>query len=107
MKVIMTVAMVLLMLLPVAAEDPKPNKPKFDPVAQAHALREAKIMASRGRCAHYLGCAPGARFSGVGMSTNPNPRTCEPWRYGSSARKLIADAIVYRNGRYYRSRHWR
>jgi hypothetical protein len=75
--------------------------------AQAWAQREAEIMASRGRCGHFLGCAPGSRFSGVGMSSSPQPSTCVPWRYGSSARILIADAIVYRNGRYYRSRHWR
>ena len=76
--------------------------------AQAHAQREAEMMARTGRVRHYLGVAPGCRFSGVGFSSHSrNPPTCVPWRYGSSARILVADAIVCNGRGCYRSRHWR
>jgi hypothetical protein len=74
--------------------------------AQAHAKREANLMARRGRMGHFLGCAPGARFCGVGYGTTPNCRTCQPSR--RSRMTLIADAVTRgRDGYYYRSRHWR
>lgn len=76
--------------------------------AQKHAEREARLMADRCVCAHLLGVAPHARFSGVGRSPDPQPETCLPWEHGSGARQLIADATVMGNdGFYYRSRHWK
>lgn len=74
---------------------------------QRHAEREAELMAKRKVCEHLLGPASGCRFSGVGRSRNPKPKTCLPWEHGSPARKVVADAIVYRDGFYYRSTHWR
>ena len=75
--------------------------------SQAHAQREARMMADAKVCEHLLGCAPDASFSGVGRSMNPYPKTCLPWEHGSDARKMIADAIVHRDGWYYRSTHWK
>lgn len=76
--------------------------------AQTHAEREAEMMAERGVCAHLLGVAPAAKFSGVGRSTHPRPKTCLPWEHGSGARHEIADAIVRgSDGFFYRSRHWK
>lgn len=72
--------------------------------AQAHAQREANLMARLGRMGHLLGVAPGARFSGVGYGPTPNCNTCTPRRRMT----LVADAVARgRNGYYYRSRHWR
>lgn len=72
--------------------------------AQLHAKREANLMASRLRIGHFLGCAPGARFCGVGMGPNRNCSTCTP-RFKMA---LIADeATQGRNGYWYRSRHWK
>jgi hypothetical protein len=77
-------------------------------LAQTHAEREAKMMADRRICSHLLGVAPTARFSGVGRSTHPQPKTCLPWEHGSGARQVIADATVRgSDGFYYRSRHWK
>lgn len=75
--------------------------------AQAHALREAKLMAKARKVGHFLGCAKGCKFSGVGRSRYPFPKTCLPWEYGVKTNKIVADAIVYRDGWYYRSTHWR
>lgn len=75
--------------------------------AQQHAEKEARLMAQRGVCEHLLGCAKGATFSGVGRSRSKKPSTCVPWEHNSKARTLIADAIVHRDGWYYRSRHWK
>jgi len=63
-------------------------------------------MAEKNVCEHILGCAPNAKFSGVGRSKNPYPKTCLPWEHGSNATKIIADAIVHKDGWYYRSTHW-
>lgn len=72
--------------------------------AQAHAQREANLMARTGRMGHLLGVAPGARFSGVGYGPTRNCNTCTP----RSRMTLVADAVARgRNGYYYRSRHWR
>ena len=75
--------------------------------AKAHAKREATLMADRKVCEHILGPAKGARFSGVGTGNKPHPSTCVPWENGSSAKILIADEEVERDGIYYRSRHWK
>jgi hypothetical protein len=74
-------------------------------VDQQWAQREANLQAARGRMGHLMGCSPNARFSGVGMSSNPNRvPTCTP----RSRMTLIGDATARgRNGMYYRSRHWR
>ena len=74
---------------------------------QGHAMREARMMAEAGKCEHLLGCAPTAKFSGVGRSKHPYPKTCLPWEHNNKARRVIADAIVHRDGWYYRSTHWR
>ena len=79
----------------------------FDLVAQRHAEREASLMAERRVCEHLLGVAPNAKFSGVGISTNPQPKVCFPWEHGSNAKTLIADAIVERDGMFFRSCHWK
>lgn len=81
------------------------NQPGGVSVDQAWAQREANLQASRGRMGHLMGCSPNARFSGVGMSSNPNNvPTCTPRRRMT----LIGDATARgRNGMYYRSRHWR
>jgi len=80
-----------------------PTGTSIEPAAQAHAEREARLMADRGVVAHILGPADGAAFSGVGASTRKEPSTCLPW-----ARTVIADAIVKgKDGRNYRSRHWK
>lgn len=85
-----------------------PTATDIDPVAQAHAEREARLMADRGIVAHILGPADGAAFSGVGASNLSEPTTCLPWNFGNSARTVIADAIVKgKDGRNYRSRHWK
>lgn len=74
---------------------------------QAHAKREARLMADSNRVAHFLGCARGCLFSGVGRSRDPYPKTCLPWEHGVKATRIVADAIVHRDGWYYRSTHWR
>lgn len=74
---------------------------------QLHAQREARMMADRQQVGHFLGCCKGAKFSGVGKSRDPYPKTCYPWEHNSSARKIIADAIIHRDGWYYRSTHWK
>ena len=79
----------------------------IDDAAQKHAKREANLMAEHKVCEHLLGCAKGATFSGVGRSRNPKPSTCVPWEHGSRANRIIADAIVEKDGWYYRSRHWK
>ena len=85
-----------------------PTATNIDPVAQAHAEREARLMADRGVVAHILGPAKGARFAGVGASRKPEPTTCLPWNFDNPARTVIADAIVKgKDGRNYRSRHWK
>jgi len=75
-----------------------------DPAAYSHALREATIQAQRGRVGHFLGCAPGATFSGVGNSFSANqPNHCTT-RRGT----LVARAVVRgSDGRYYWSAHYR
>ena len=78
-----------------------------DAKAQRHAEREASLMAERRVCDHLLGVAPNANFSGVGVSTDPEPKTCYPWEHGSNAKTVIADAIVERNGLFFRSTHWK
>ena len=79
----------------------------FDITAQKHAEREASLMAERRVCEHLLGVAPNAKFAGVGVSTDPKPKTCYPWEHGSNAKTVIADAIVERNGLFFRSTHWK
>lgn len=74
---------------------------------QDHAEREAQMMADRKQVAHYLGCCEGARFSGVGKSRNPYPKTCYPWEFKNPAREIIADAIIEKDGWFYRSTHWK
>jgi hypothetical protein len=73
---------------------------------QEHAIKEAEMMAHYERVEHFLGCSKGARFSGVGRSRSPEPKTCYPWEFNNPARKIIADAIIYKDGWYYRSTHW-
>ena len=92
------ILILILILLPID------NLPASDP--QIHAQREVRLMAESQTVAHLLGCAPNARFSGVGRSRDPYPKTCYPWEHGSNARKIIADAIYHYNGWYYRSTHW-
>lgn len=72
---------------------------------QAVAQAEADTMARSGRCGHIDGCPRGARFEGVGCSSNPNAiPTCTP----RSRMSLIADARAQgRNGMWYRVRLWR
>ena len=85
-----------------------PTGTSIEPAAQAHAEREARLMADRGIVAHLLGPANGAKFTGVGASSRAEPSTCLPWNFGSTARTVIADAIVKgKDGRNYRSRHWK
>ena len=85
-----------------------PTGTSIEPAAQAHAELEARLMADSGIVAHILGPADGAAFSGVGASTRSEPSTCLPWNFGNSARTVIADAIVKgKDGRNYRSRHWK
>ena len=74
-----------------------------DPQAYSHALREAQIQASRGRVGHYLGCAPGTRFSGVGNSfSTSQPNHC------TTRGTIVARAYaIGRDGRVYWSAHYR
>jgi hypothetical protein len=74
-----------------------------DPAMFAHAQREAQIQAKMGTLAHFLGTAPGARGSGVGVSSSINqPSHCV------RGRELIARAYaVSGNGRVYWSAHYR
>ena len=77
-----------------------------DEKAYAHALLEAKTLASRGTAGHPLGVAPGCRYSGTGYSFGQRPHHCY---YGElSESRLIARAVVRgRNGAYYWSAHYR
>ena len=77
-----------------------------DENAYQHAVREAKILASRGTAGHPLGVAPGCRYSGTGYSFGQRPHHCY---YGElSESRLIARAVVRgRNGAYYWSAHYR
>ena len=85
-----------------------PTGTSIEPAAQAHAEREARLMADRQVVAHILGPAKGARFTGVGASSSAEPTTCLPWNFGNPARTVIADAIVKgKDGRNYRSRDWK
>lgn len=80
----------------------------IDPEAQAHAMKEAMMMADIGEARHLLGAAPGARFTGVGVGYSDKPKTCLPWEFKNPARTVIADAIIKGDdGRNYRSRHWK
>lgn len=75
-----------------------------DSAAYAHAKREAQIQANRGRVGHFLGIAPGCRFSGVGSSGSPNtPNHCRTNRYALVARAYAIGA----NGKVYWSAHYR
>ena len=76
-------------------------------VDQMHAEREARLMAEQNVCDHLLGCSPKATFSGVGRSKSSEPKTCLPWEHGSDATEVIADAIVEKDGWFFRSRHWK
>lgn len=71
---------------------------------QAACQRQANEQARRGRMGHLLPMRSGARFEGVGMSSNPNNvPTCTPRR----GMRLVGDATARgRNGRYYRCRQW-
>ena len=73
--------------------------------AYQHALRECQIMAKRKRVYHALGCAKGARYSGVGMSYGTKPRHC----YSKmDSNRLIARAYVRSaSGAHYWSAHYR
>lgn len=75
----------------------------LDSRAYAHALREAQIQADRGRVGHYLGCAPGTRFSGVGNSFSTNqPNHCK------TSGTIVARAYaIGRDGRVYWSAHYK
>lgn len=75
-----------------------------DARAYAHAQREADLQASRERVGHYLGIAPGCRFSGVGSShSTSRPNHCTTNRY-----RLVARAFaIGRSGRVYWSAHYR
>ncbi len=90
-----------------AAEPAGPERyvVKKDSAAYRHALHEAQIMASRGRVYHALGCAKGARYSGVGMSYSDKPRHCY---LKMSTSRLIARAYVRtKSGATYWSAHYR
>lgn len=78
---------------------------KIEPEAQRFAMREAKLMAKRGRAAHFLGVAPGGNVAGVGSWHIPRCLTCE----GDPGMVLIADAVAYSPWtlRWYRHRTWK
>lgn len=69
-----------------------------------HAQREADLQASRERVGHFLGIAPGCRFSGVGCSGSVSrPNHCTTTRH-----RLVARAYaIGRSGRVYWSAHYR
>ena len=77
-----------------------------DPRAYAHALKEARILASRHSAGHPLGVAPGCRYSGTGYSYGIRPHHCY---YGEiSESRLVARACVRgRNGALFWSAHYR
>lgn len=77
-----------------------------DPVAFAHAQREAQILASRRGSGHPLGVAPGCSFSGTGTSFSPDsPNHCYKT---TSEDRLVARAVaVGSDGKYYWSAHYR
>lgn len=75
-----------------------------DATAFSHAQREANLQASRDKCGHFLGIAPGCRFSGVGQSNSINqPKHCTTRKYTLVARAYA----VSRSGRVYWSAHYR
>ena len=78
-----------------------------DPVAYRWALREARILASRGTAGHPLGCAPGTRMSGTGYGWNPlRPNHCYLGELPHS--RLVARARVRGpNGAWFWSAHYR
>ena len=86
-----------------------------DPAAYAHALREARLLASRRYRGnpHPLGVAPGCRVSGSGYNHSPVPNHCymPGWRRGRQRGlpddRIVARACVYSEGRYYWSAHYR
>jgi hypothetical protein len=75
-----------------------------DSAAFAHAQREANLQASRERVGHFLGIAPGCRFSGVGSSNSvAQPNHCTTRKY-----RLVARAYaIGRSGKVYWSAHYR
>lgn len=77
-----------------------------DERAYQHALREAQILAERRSVGHPLGVAPGCRYSGTGTSRSPDkPNHCYVNELPES--RLVARAVVFRNGVYYWSAHYR
>jgi hypothetical protein len=77
---------------------------QHDQQAYIFAQREAQLQANRERVGHFLGIAPGCRFSGVGQSMSTNdPRHCTTNRY-----RLVARAYaISRSGKVYWSAHYR
>jgi hypothetical protein len=77
-----------------------------DQRAYQHALREAQILADRQSVGHPLGVAPGCRYSGTGTSRSPDrPNHC--YLNEISESRLVARAVVFKNGVYYWSAHYR
>ncbi len=77
-----------------------------DPVAYAHALREAQILASRRASGHPLGVAPGCRYAGTGTSFSPEqPNHC--YKTMPESRLVARAVVVGSDGRYYWSAHYR
>jgi hypothetical protein len=87
------------------AADGYPVICRTDERAYQHALREAHILASKGRVYNPLGCAPGTSASGCGSSFHANrPNHC----YYRSGKRLVARArVMGRDGRFYFSAHYR
>lgn len=76
--------------------------------AQAWAQREADYLADRRMVGHPMGCAPGATFSGTGMTSNSNcPIEQVPSCRPSYRMTLIAVGVARRPWGVYVSRHWR
>ena len=75
---------------------------KIEPEAQEFAVKEAKLMASKGIAEHFMGIAPGGDVAGVGDWYTPQCPTCE----GDKGMIVIADAVAYspKTNRWYRHR---
>lgn len=77
-----------------------------NPIAFAHALKEATLLAQREMVGHPYGVAPGCSKAGTGCSFSANePNHCFKELPES---RIVARAVVRgRSGRYYWSAHYR
>ena len=82
---------------------PKKEIVEIDEADQKACEEEARLMAKLKSRSH-LGCVIG-KFEGIGVSKNPHPLTCCP--ESDRQMKCTGDAVVERDGWFYRVRSFR